>query len=117
MTIKPILPSLKEKKRYLVFEIISKSKIKAFSAVSKAIFASSLAFAGDFGVAEMGLQVLPEKFDADKQKGILRVSADMVDELKASLALVEDIDGESCIIDTVGVSGILNKAEKNFMAG
>ncbi|MBW3019324.1 hypothetical protein KY329_04025 [Candidatus Woesearchaeota archaeon] len=115
MTIKPILPSLKEKKRYLVFEIISKSKIKAFSAVSKAIYASAFSFAGDFGVAEMGLQF--PKFDADKQKGILRVGADMVDELRASLALVEDIDGEPCIIDTIGVSGILNKAEKNFMAG
>jgi ribonuclease P/MRP protein subunit POP5 len=117
MKLKPILPSLKEKKRYVVFEIISKSRIKAFSAISKAIYASSLSFAGDHGVARMGLQVLPEKFDADEQKGMLRVSADMLDELKASLALIEDIEGEPCAIQSIGVSGILNKAEKKFMAG
>ena len=114
---KTISPSLKEKKRYIVFEVISKSKIKAFSSVSRAIKASSLSFAGELGVANMGLQVLPEKYHEEEQMGIIRVSTDTVEELKASLALIQEIDGEPAIVRSVGVSGMLNKAEKKYIAG
>lgn len=108
---KPLLPSLKEKKRYVAFEIISKSRIRAFSKITESIYTSARTFAGDLGLAAMGLQVLPEKYSED-QKGILRVSSSHVDELKAALSLVDEIDGEEVIMRSLGVSGMLNKAEK-----
>lgn len=107
---KPILPSLKEKKRYIAFQIISKSKIKAFSSVAKGIKNASLQLNGDIGTAKMGLQVLPEKYRDGK--GIVRVNAAYVDELKASLTLIQELEEHPALIRSVGISGILNKAEK-----
>lgn len=113
---KPILPSLKERKRYVAFEIISKSKIKAFSSVSKALKSAALSFAGEEGVAGMGLQVLGEKYDAELQRGIARVSASTTDEFKAALALIDEMEDQPVLVRSVGVSGILTKAEKKYIA-
>jgi len=113
---KPILPSLKERKRYVVFEIISKSKIKAFSSVSKALKSRALSFAGEEGASGMGLQVLKEKYDGRLQRGIARVSASTTDQFKAALAMIEEMEDQPVLVRSLGVSGILAKAEKYIAA-
>ncbi len=115
--LKPLLPTLKEKKRYLAFEIISKSKIKVFSEVSKAMWASALSYAGTKGTARMGMWVLAERYDKDQQKGIIRVSHRSLNELRASLALVKQIEQQPVIVRSLGASGILEKAEKKYIGG
>jgi len=114
--LKPLMPALKEKKRYLAFEIISKSKIKAFSEVSKAIWASTLAYAGARGTARMGLIVFGDVYNAEKQRGLARVGHRSIDELKASLALINQIEQQPVVVRTLGVSGILAKATKKYVA-
>ena len=114
--LKPLLPTLKEKKRYLAFEIISKSKIKAFSEVSRAIWASTLSYAGVKGAARIGIWVLPEKYNPEKQRGLIRVAHRGLDELKASLALIKNIEEQPVIVRSVGASGILAKAEKRYIS-
>ena len=108
--LKPILPTLREKKRYLAFEIISKSKIKDFSSVSGAIWSSSLSFMGEIGAAKAGIWVLADKYDSNAQKGIIKVGHKHVNELKASLALIDKIENQDVIIRSSKVSGILKKA-------
>ena len=115
--LKPLLPTLKEKKRYLAFEIISKSKIKAFSDVSKAILASALSFAGTKGVAKMGMWVIENKYSADTQRGLIRVTHTSLDELRASIALVKEIGEQDVVVKSLGVSGIMAKAEKRYIGG
>ena len=112
--LKPILPSLREKKRYLTFEIISKSKIKDFSGVSKAVWASLLSFMGEHGTAKAGAWVLSDKYNPATQRGIVKVNHKHVDQLKASLALIKDIDGNEAIVRSIIVSGMLNKATKHI---
>ena len=117
MKLKSLLPTLKEKKRYLAFEIISKSKIKAFSEVSKAIWGSTLSFAGTKGTAKMGIWVFPEKYNPEKQRGLIRVGHKYMEELKASLALITQIEEQPAIVRSIGASGILAKAERKYMGG
>lgn len=107
--LKPLLPTLKEKKRYVAFEIISKTK-KDFTAVSKSIWRAALSLVGTTGAARMGLQLFPEHYN--NQRGIIRVSHTSVDELNASLAMVRHINDEPVIIRSIGVSGILAKATR-----
>ena len=59
--LKPVLPSLREKKRYLVFEVISKEKIKDFKPVSDAVKDASYHFLGVFGMAKAGIMLLENK--------------------------------------------------------
>ena len=115
--LKPLLPTLKEKKRYLAFEIVSKEKIKAFSEVSRAIWASTLSFNGTNGVAEMGMWVLPEKYNASKQRGLIRVAHKSLNSMRASLALVSQVEQQPVIIRSLGASGIIAKAEKKYIGG
>lgn len=108
--IKALLPTLREKKRYLAFEILSKNKIKAHASVSKAIWQGMLSYVGTKGAAQAGLMLLPEKYNERSQRGIARVSNTHVDNLKASLALITEIDAAPAIVRSIGVSGSLKKA-------
>lgn len=114
--IKPILPSLKEKKRYVVFEVISENKMEDYKPVSEAIWESSLDYLGTDGAARAGIWVLPDKYNAAKQKGIVKVGHKYVDKLRASLALIQSINKHPVVVKTVGISGILRKAENKFIA-
>jgi len=116
MKIKPLLPSQREKKRYLVFEIISKNKVKPFSEITNAIWNSILTFVGQTGAAKAGISVLQDKYDASRQLGIIRVSHKMLDALKAALTLIREINNEPVIVRSMGTSGILKKAEEKYYA-
>ena len=112
--LKPVLPSLREKKRYMVFEIISKSKFD-FRPVSDAIMQSSLQLLGQLGVAKAGIIPLENKWNKEISRGIIKVGHKHVDELRASLLLASKINNEYVIIKSVGVSGIIKKAENNYL--
>lgn len=114
--IKAILPSLREKKRYLAFGILSKGRIKDFSSVSDAIWHGMLSFNGTRGAAQAGIWVLPEKYNTAAQKGIIRVNHKQVDCLKAGLAAIQEIDSMPVIVRSLGVSGSLKKAAR-YTAG
>jgi len=114
--IKPIMPSLREKKRYLVFEIISKNNIKSFSEVSNLIWQSSLSFLGEIETAKAGIWVLPDKWNQKKQRGIIKVNNKYVDNLKTALTLIKSLKRQQVIIKSVGISGMINKADKKYLA-
>lgn len=113
--IKPILPSLREKKRYIVFEIISKEKISYINDVSNAIVQSSLQFLGRLGAAKAGIMVLNNKWNPALQRGIIKVSNKHVDAMKAALTFVSKIASTEVIFRSLGVSGILRKAEERYL--
>ena len=113
--LKPILPSLREKKRYLVFEVISKEKITDINAVSSAIWDCSLQFLGKLGAAKAGIMVLSNKWNPELQRGIIKVSHRHVDALKASLVFAGKTSNTEAIFRSLGLSGILKKAENNYL--
>jgi RNase P/RNase MRP subunit POP5 len=103
--IKPIMPSLKEKKRYIAYEVISESEAKpGTQAVEKAITDSLLEFVGELGTAQAGI-LFPKP-------GIIKVSHTSTEQAKAAIALVKQINGKQVALRTLGASGMLNKAEK-----
>lgn len=114
--IKAVLPSLREKKRYLVFEITSKKDIKSFSEVSNLIWQSLFSFLGEIETAKAGIWVLPDKWNPKKQKGIIKVNNNYLDKLKTALALIKNFKKQHIVVKSVGVSGMINKAEKKYFA-
>lgn len=113
--LKSLMPSLKEKKRFIVFEIISNNQIKDFKKVYQAIWQKSNEFLGKFETAKAGLWLLGDKWSEKKQKGILKINNKYVDKVKAVFTMITDIEKQKIIIRSIGVSGILNKAEQKFM--
>lgn len=112
---KRILPTLRQKKRYIVFEIIADKKITDFKAVSKAIWDKSLKLLGELGVSKAGIWVLEEKFDPELQRGIIKVDNKYVPQAKSALLMVDKIGNQKVILKSVGVSGILKKACQKYL--
>ena len=113
-SLKTLLPTLKEKKRYLVFEIVSKTPIKDYKDVSEQIMVKSQEFLGVLGMAKAGMQILP-KYNTSMQRGMVKVNHKHVDELKAALTFIDKLNNKEVIIKSVGVSGILKKAEARYL--
>jgi len=106
--VKPILPTLKERKRYILFKITSNYEINT-EKVSAQVTKACLQFLGELGVADGGIQFLKETWNKKEKTGIIRCGHKFVDKTKAALALVKDIDGKKAKITCLKVSGVINK--------
>ena len=115
--IKPVLPSLRAKKRYLVFEIISEQAIKDVSLVSSTIINCTSKLLGDYGMAKANINILSNKWNEELQRCIVKVNHKYAEALRAALTLVDKINDQKVIIRSLGISGILRKAEKKYLIG
>lgn len=108
MKLKPLLPTLKEKKRYVAFEVITTGTLNA-SLAFDALYASAHSFVGTRGLAQLGLQFFKEYYNPTTKRGVVRVTHTGLDLLRASMALVTTIDGKPALMRSLGASGILTK--------
>ncbi len=106
-----LLPSLKEKRRYLVFELIAAETIP-FKEFKESLFKEIHSFLGRLGQAQAGIELLD---DWKENKGILKVSSRYLDHLKAVFVLIRKINKTDALVTSIGVSGTLNKARNKFM--
>ena len=113
--IKPILPSLREKKRYLAFEVLSKQKFENYQQVADAINYTALQFLGELGYGNAGIRIMHDQWDAVKQRGLIKVSHNHVNHMRTALMMINSIDNNEVIFRTVGISGILKKARNRYV--
>lgn len=113
IVIKPVLPSLREKKRYIVYEVRSE-KTLSFKEVKQELEKKMTQFLGELGYGRAGVMVI-DLWEANK--GIIKANPKHVDEVKTAIALVERIGNQKVIVKSVGVSGILKKAKNKFLKG
>ncbi|MDP3640596.1 MAG: Rpp14/Pop5 family protein [Nanoarchaeota archaeon] len=103
----PLLPTLKPKKRYIVFEILAEKEF-SFPEVKTAIEEALLRFLGEWGTAKASPLFVKEKYK--NNKFILKVSHLAVDEVKAAIILIKSIKNVPVIIRSITVSGTIKKA-------
>ena len=104
-----LLPSLKQKKRYLVFEIsenIPESSLK--EEVSQALYE----FVGTLGVSKMSPLFVKQK----NNRFIIKVNHKYVDECKSALILIKKIKNKPVIVKSIITSGTIKKAS-TFLDG
>lgn len=109
--IKPLLPSLRERNRYIVFEVISKAKFDS-SAIFDAIYRAFDDLFGQFGLAGAGPMLI--SWNKAKSKGILRTSHVWKDALKSSFLFVKRINNADVLVKSVATSGTIKKAKSIF---
>ena len=108
---KVLSPTLKERKRYILFKVISDNTLKK-ETVAKQCTEACLRFLGEFGCADAGVQFLPETWDSKTQTGIIRTGHKWVDKTKAALTLIKEIDGKQATVSTILTSGSINKLKE-----
>lgn len=106
--LKPFLPTLREKKRYITFNVISKESIN-YSSLKEAITSSLKTYIGELGVSNAGLMFLDQLYDPKTQTGVVRVSVGYDNYLRASLALIQKINNSQAIVRSIRSSGMINK--------
>ena len=114
--IKPLIPTLREKKRYITFEIISKNYDFGFKDLSDAIKHEFKELYGTDGEAKAGIIILSNKYNENTKRGIIRVNNKYLDKLKLSLAMVKNIRYTDVIIKTIIAAGMIKKASEKINA-
>ena len=105
---KPLLPTLKERKRYVVYQVLTAHPLRR--SIRDELLASLTRQLGVQGMAEAG--ILSVTHDQDAQTGILRVSHAHVAKLRAALLMTTHLGRTKVCIRTLGVSGILRKTAR-----
>ena len=100
---------MREKARYLVFEVVSKDEVSFTDAVS-AISNSIKSLFGDFGLANARLW--PVKNSWKDNKGIVKVDRSFINQTKASFIVLNKINSTEVIIRSLFVSGTIKKAKE-----
>lgn len=109
---KPMIPSMRERNRYIAFELITESKLNKDDVVRN-LWNSLLRFLGESGTGETGFWILD--WDNEMQRGILKVNHKSVDRVRAALTLMKEINNKKVIFHTSGVSGTIKKAREKYM--
>ena len=102
---------MREKKRYLVYEITTASSPSA-TTVATSLMNAFLQYAGEHGTAIIGPVILTDSYNQKTKRGIVRVSAEGLDLAKASLVFITNIDGKTAGAQSVTVSGAIGTAKK-----
>ena len=102
-------PSMRENKRYLAYEIISKSKLKCSD---KELINKINSLLGVFQSSDAG--IIRVKYDAKIQKGVLRVNRKFVDHIRSCFVMIKELCSEKVLIRTLTVSGMVNKAKEKI---
>ena len=105
---KPLLPVLKERKRYLSYEAYADRALP--QSTGRIIVDELNSLLGVFDAASAGL--LNIGFDASTNKGIIRVSNTSAHKARLALLLVHQLKGQPVMLRPVTASGVLRKAKQ-----
>lgn len=104
-----LIPTLKQKKRYVAFEIIADKKF-SFPEIKEEMERAMKDFWGSSGISRAGPAFIDERFNFEKQRFLVKVNHKFVDEVISALILSKSIKNTPIIVRSVIVSGTLKKA-------
>ena len=112
LRLKPLRPSLREKKRYIVYELeTTQIDIDMFS-FQEALVNEIKKLLGVFQASAAG--IMPIKYEQQTKRGILRVNHTAVDPIRSCFVMINKLKEVPVNIHTRGVSGILKKAKSEY---
>lgn len=104
-------PSLRERKRYLVFEVISEREINKRELLEE-IRNSIYSLYGDVGASESRIWLIGYEKKKDMGVGILRCAHDKVEEVRAALACIHTVNEARIGIRVIRISGTIKGATR-----
>lgn len=109
--LKTLSPTLRQKKRFLKVKIHSQSPFD-FKELSEHLSNEIIHLLGLLDFSKAGVWLLKDKFDAENQIVIVKVSTKLKDKLVASLALIESINNKKVQLEVIKVTSTLKGLEK-----
>lgn len=100
------IPTLREKERYIAFEVISEEQI-TFSDLEAAVWNTSQDFFGELGTSRISLWIIKNLYDEQKQMGVIRCNNLSVDKVLVTLGLITRLGDIRVILKIHKVSGTI----------
>ena len=110
---RPLLPTWRERKRYIAYEVITATQTPRDLSVPLLERLGELL--GAFGTAEAGL--LSVQYDPGTQTGILRAAHTAVGKVRVCLLMVTHLGRQEVLIRPLGISGALAGARRFLPPG
>ncbi len=104
------LPTLRDKKRYLAFEVTSEQTINRQQLFNE-ILDSAVSLFGDKGISEIN----PKLMSYDGRFGIIRCAREKTQETRAVLACINNVRRIRISILVLGISGTIKGATEKFI--
>ena len=106
--LKILKPTLREKNRYIPFQVISETGEEfTYSDLESAVWNTILDFLGEQGVSKTSVWLLKDRWDQKRQIGILRCNHKSVQEIIASLGLINRLGDNRITFKILKVSGTI----------
>jgi ribonuclease P/MRP protein subunit POP5 len=105
---KTLLPTLRGKRRYIKFQIISEEPI-TYPEVEQAIWNTMLDFFGEYETSKANLRIIKNLYDEKKQIGIIRCDNKSVPQVIACMGLISRLGDTRIIFKILKVSGTIKK--------
>lgn len=116
--VKPLLPSLREDRRYLVIEISSEwPSTFGFGDVYTQLNSCFEKYLGIFGLSEANISILKETFDKKSQRLIISACRKSINKIKACLVYIDEINGKKAMARSIYCSGTIKKAKEMMFKG
>ncbi|MBC5793385.1 MAG: ribonuclease P protein component 2 [Nanohaloarchaea archaeon] len=109
---KRLPPSIRQKKRYVRFNIHSESNFDLGEVVD-CFWDAVIDFSGVQGSSKIDPWIIGNTFDETKQEGVVKVRRSEVESFRAAITLVENIGGEDAFVEVIQVSGSLDKVKRS----
>ena len=104
-----MLPTLKEKKRYIGFEVVSEKPVDG-SHLSQAFENAVLDYLGEFGAARAGFSVIRDKTGGNKC--LVRTATGYVNDVKAAAMFITSVNNCGVLVRSICASGTLKGLKK-----
>ena len=109
--LKPLMPVLREKKRFVRIKINSKFDMD-FDRFSKGFLYEITYLMGAIDVGKAGVWILKDKFDSEKKEAVIRCGVKFTKKFLAACLLINRIDSVDCSLEVLRVSGTLKGVRK-----
>lgn len=109
-------PSMRQQKRYIVFEVISESPV-TYGDIISSVWTSMLNFLGELGSSETRVWFVAGLYDDKTQRGVIRCRHDSVEKVRSVLSLIQIIGESRSIVKIIGVTGTIKAAKKKYLTG
>ncbi|MFH1631279.1 MAG: Rpp14/Pop5 family protein [Candidatus Aenigmatarchaeota archaeon] len=107
-------PTLRTRGRYVIFEIVSESKL-SYADFSAAMWNSLLDLMGELGVSEARCWLIKNLYDDKNQRGVIKCAHDRVEHVRASLAFIHTIGDTRATVRILGVTGTIKSAQQKYL--
>jgi ribonuclease P/MRP protein subunit POP5 len=104
--LKMVVPTLREKDRYIAFKVISEETIM-YSDLESAIWDTMMDFFGEYGTSKTSMWIVKNLYDEQNQIGVVKCNNKSVQDVITGLGLISRLGDTRVTVKILSVSGTI----------